>query len=913
MDNIEVEHAAMLDKISNDIDEYLGSEDADELRCEIRELDGFLDQVEIEKTKNAELSNRYLELRAIAIRYRKEYRKLVNSRFVKLWLRARRLFGKKYYLYNDVIPKIDYQSAPKVNPKNQLFMDHYEELIAQIKPSNGSGYYQKASLRVGIITDLFMFNYYKDAVDLIYLSPRDAKRHIDESNLDLVLYVSCWHGMGYLRKSERVQDFDYFDNENKKRKGGISRAVEILEYAKDRGIKTVFQSIEDPVSYKRYLPIAKVADYIYTSASEMIERYIQDTGNRKVYSLPYGINPTIHNPIGFLKKWQWDSTDWLHGGVFFAGSWYPAYKKRCSDSRLLFKGVLRSEGNRLYLADRNLNRPNSRNFAFPPEFTPSIIPPFDHEELQKVHKLFNYSINLNTVIDSRTMCAMRVYEVQALGCLMLTNYSLSVSSNFPNLFTVTDGRETSRVLHGYTDQEIVNMQLESIRKMYSQYTVYDRLNLMFDQIGIEFRYPAKVVYVVSDESDNWSGINLRNIKFISRAEAEGTLTDEKDAFVIIADKPIGGILLMDMINAFKFVDVDYVRCVEDFRDEGAYDYICEQLTSSNSVLFNLNRVSYKDIVNGNFEGLTGFGIVNQKWGRLSETSKPRVSKVAIIIPTHNNCSFAIERCFRSLLRSSVFELLEVYFYGSSSNQLEMQILKNLEDNFENVHVKEVENTAYSSIADTYNVALKEVTEKYVCLLNPYVELIGDALAKMINRLDEDESYDAVYGGYRQCRDNGSVANVKNAKLCEGKTPEERIARLIDDKFVIPQVGAWLLRKSSLCDKNICFTDNGDGDEQLFLYKIILEMEKISSIKDIAAVRYPIPCICSESINDTMQATYFSEEATLKYLKDKDVVESYIGLVSRKMLEEYSQTISKMDLKDMSVATIQLSKIQSLYN
>ena len=52
---------------------------------------------------------------------------------------------------------------------------------------------------------------------------------------------------------------------------------EVIEYANARDITTVFQSIEDPTNYERYLPIAAKCDYIFTTDADCVERYKEDT------------------------------------------------------------------------------------------------------------------------------------------------------------------------------------------------------------------------------------------------------------------------------------------------------------------------------------------------------------------------------------------------------------------------------------------------------------------------------------------------------------------------------------------------------------------------------------------------------------------------------------------------------------
>ena len=137
------------------------------------------------------------------------------------------------------------------------FLESYEQRIASIADSNGSGYYRKSKLRVGIITDSFMYNYYDGAVDLVYVTPKGYEEIID-SGIDALLYVSCWLGM---REPDSEGLYEY------RPKRAVELVPQIFAFAKQRGIPCLFQTIEDPPSYKLYLPIAKAADVIITSAA----------------------------------------------------------------------------------------------------------------------------------------------------------------------------------------------------------------------------------------------------------------------------------------------------------------------------------------------------------------------------------------------------------------------------------------------------------------------------------------------------------------------------------------------------------------------------------------------------------------------------------------------------------------------
>lgn len=145
----------------------------------------------------------------------------------------------------------------------------------------------------------------------------------------------------------------------------------------------------------------------------------------------------------------------------------------------MFDGVIES-GHNLVLADRNYY---IKGYEYPTKYNKYIIPAIEHKMLQSVHKLFDWSLNLNSIKYSPTMCAMRVYELQALGNLMISNYSMAVNNIFPNIFIANSSFEVSRILNSYEDNEIYKMQVDGIRNVMSNHTVFDKLDYVFECIN----------------------------------------------------------------------------------------------------------------------------------------------------------------------------------------------------------------------------------------------------------------------------------------------------------------------------------------------------------------------------------------------------------------------------------------------
>lgn len=359
----------------------------------------------------------------------------------------------------------------KLNNYNKEYKEKVLELIKNIPSSNGSRYYKKIDKNIAIVTDDYMFNFYKGAVNLLYINYSNYKEVFKNNRIDVLLFVTCWKGM-------KIKDWRGITT-NPDRK---SQFYEIVEFCKSNKIVTIFQSIEDPSNYDKYIDIARKCDYIFTTDENKINDYKNDCNHENVYVVNFGVNPTFHNPIGIKINNKLDK-------VLFSGSWTIKYEERCIDMEIIFDGVLES-GYKLDIVDRNFNLDMEVNY-YPQKYIPYTSPEIEHEDLQKVHKLYNWIINLNSIKYSPSMCAMRVYEAQALGNLILSNYSMAVNKNNSNLFIINDKEEVKSILEGLNEEEIYRHQVDGIRNVMSKETVFERLDYILSIVDSSYKKNAE--------------------------------------------------------------------------------------------------------------------------------------------------------------------------------------------------------------------------------------------------------------------------------------------------------------------------------------------------------------------------------------------------------------------------------------
>ena len=440
--------------------------------------------------------------------------------------------------------------------------------------SNGCRYYTRFKTRIGIICDRFYWDSAKDAADFVYVTPADWREKLVD--VDCFMYVTAWRGLN--------QEWAGLFNERSKNRRVL---YEILETCRSNGKLTIFYSKEDPPHYDESINIAKRCDYVFTTCEEIIHKYRNDCGHDRIAAVKFGINPLYHNPVGMRYAHK-------ESGVIFSGSWAVQYPKRCAELGAIFEGVL-AAGRKLEIVDRNYARRDNPAFAFPERYRAFQNPSIDHDDLQKVHKLFDWAVNINSVQDSRTMFANRAYELQAAGNLLVSNFSLGVSREFPGVFIVSDAKEARTVLSAFTPLEVYERQIAGVRRVMTGETCYDRIGQVLSVIGMDGKVTMRKILVIADKITEQvrSCFDRQSYPEKRLVAANAVTATDFVASDIVAffgeDYDYGEYYLEDMSNGFKYTACDYVT-KPAFRDgdkevPGPEHVYVEEITDKCRTLF----------------------------------------------------------------------------------------------------------------------------------------------------------------------------------------------------------------------------------------------------------------------------------------------------------------------------------------
>ena len=703
-----------------------------------------------------------------------KYNNLAQSKLgrltLKLWdfrsrLHAAKLRGGKWYLLRllfDPNFHLGSRETPKMldmGPEQQNWLDRYFDRLVMIPDSNGCRYYEKSDKRIGLVCDEFFYESVCSAADFVMVTPDNWEEEIAKG-LDAMLFVTAWRGLHEeWRGLGTVQDME---------KNPVRRlALKMLNTCKCKQIPTIFYSKEDPPNYDVFLDYAKACDYVCTTAQECIPKYQEDCGHDRVQAVCFGINPVNHNPIGFRSPDK-EKT------ILFSGSWMMKYPDRCRELATIFDGILDSDYD-LHIIDRNY--PGNPKYSFPEKYFSHSSPALPHDLLQKVHKLFDWAVNINSVKGSNTMFANRAFELQANGVLLLSNLSVGVNRLLPTVQMVVEREEVARILDGMTDEQRYERQIAGIRSVMTGHSCFDRLQQILAPLGLDCLQPERCVLVLADavtdsvresfDRQSYPCKKLMMTSEVSAADIAGcdmvTWFGENDRYDTF--------YLEDMVNGFKYTACDYITkdcwLENGILHEGTEHQYVSYMPSKYRTLFWTAAFEADAFLKmpESAELENGYSIDHFNYEGKAKTcsAENRAYQLSVVIPVRDSGLHLYAKSFAGLRRSSMFENMEILLMNEqTADSRTLQVEADILSACPNVRVLSCE--------DGLRQGLAFAAAPYVAFLMPENEPVGDGLARMYSHAVESRA-DLVTGNLIF-----ADSNAENFVIPEQK-PEELVRLL----------------------------------------------------------------------------------------------------------------------------------------
>lgn len=791
------------------------------------------------------------------------------------------------------------------------FLNTVEPLIKEIPTSNGTSYFEKIDVNIGIIADEFLYNSFKDVANFHYIHKDHYKDFGDK--IDILLIATAWRGL-----------YNEWKGMGNPKISKMRKTIfDMIDFYKQHDVKIVFYSKEDPTNYEYFVDIAEKCDYIFTTAAEKVEDYKKDCKNENVFLLEFGVNPIYNNPIGITSKP-------IQNGALFAGSWYQKYPERQKDSKILFDGVVNANQN-LKILDRNYDLKLEQHF-YPTQYLNYISPGVEHEKLQQITKLYEWVINLNTVKSSQSMFANRVYELQAMGNLLLSNYSLGINNYFPNIFFAFDDTEIKYIMQNYSEKERYQHRLFGVRQVLRKHTTFHRINQLLNDIGYKSYSPAeaKKVAVLTNEitekieemfnNQTYKNKSLLTIEDVQKDEA--LLDDYAYLTFFLHDNFYGEYYLEDMINAFKYTNVSYVTKDSYYKGnekiQGIENNYIDEIKNKFNTVFSLEKFKVSELL-GDIQNL------NQKNGYSAdslefnidmevplETNKDK--KFSVIIPTYNNGQHLYGKCFMSLRRSTMFKDMEIIIVDDGSTDREtLLIIDRLKRQYTNIKVFKFNDGGSGSASRPRNKGVELATTEYITFLDPDNEAVNDGYSKLYEALVEDD-YDLVIGNMNKFDVKEYEFNYyKDVTYYEGTNAfiNTDIKRFLGNTYFKAQsIQALMAKKNIITENNLKMVEKAVGEDTLFFHQLVATASKFKVIDELIHIYYA--GVSGSAVNyitkSTFEKYFILEKERMKFLKKHDLLDQY-------MLKRFNYYFKNWYLKKLEMVHPDSSKDASviLYN
>ncbi len=417
-------------------------------------------------------------------------------------------------------------------------------------------------IKVALISDQFTHDSFKYEFEIVEISPDNWLSQFENNEPDLFFCESTWHG--------------YCNGENGVWSGKIQRIAgeeenrqilfEILDYCRANNIPTIFWNKEDPVYYSSdgefFTDTASRFDYLFTSAEEVVDNYKKEYNHKNVHTLMFAGQPKLFNPMNI-------SDDEI-SEVVFAGSYYKHHEERVKNMDLIFDKVLMQDAG-LKIYDRTYYD-NIPHIGYPEKYKKYTVPPIDYKDTSNIYKRLKWAININTITESETMFARRVFELALSNTNIISNYSKGMKNIFKDGVFILEEDNFPTLNEDYEDKRLNNLYT-----VLENHTYYERWKYILDTIDFPYKEKRKDVSVIFEADKEDLGkikakfdkleYNDKKLVLISNSKLNEDIEiyqnineavdNLKSKYYIVADTALDDDFIKNAILHYKYLNKNY--------------------------------------------------------------------------------------------------------------------------------------------------------------------------------------------------------------------------------------------------------------------------------------------------------------------------------------------------------------------
>jgi nitroreductase len=298
-------------------------------------------------------------------------------------------------------------------------------------------------LRIALVADELTGACLEYEAKVMHITPLNYRWVLRMRRPDVLLVESAWQGV---RQSWKYRVAAYPDKPHRTNR----TLANMVAYARDLGIPTVFWNKEDGVHFDRFIDSARLFDHVFTVDENCIPRYRAVVAPEvTVNTLLFAVQPATHAFSGFNFKYKRSN---------FVGSYshhIHGSRRRWQD---MFFGAASQTGLGVTVIDRNSDR-KAAHYRYPQMANLEVLPAVTHARTAQIYKDYLVSLNVNTIEDSATMFSRRLVEILACGGVAVTNPSPAVTRYFQDFCHVVHTADEAHALfdrlrHGPDAQDL---------------------------------------------------------------------------------------------------------------------------------------------------------------------------------------------------------------------------------------------------------------------------------------------------------------------------------------------------------------------------------------------------------------------------------------------------------------------------
>lgn len=358
-------------------------------------------------------------------------------------------------------------------------------------------------IKVAVIADEFTARAFAYEWHTFEPTPENWKVLLEEQKPDFLFVESAWEANGGTWRYHLVGQ-----------SAPRQAVIDLVSYCKQNNITTVFWNKEDPPHFEEFLPTAKLFDYVFTSDGNLISKYKERLKHERVDVLAFAAQPKIHNPARVHRVKR--DRDIVFGGMYFREK-YPERREQLD--------MILPAASKFDLDIYSRNTGEDIRYRFPDEYITAVRGSLPYAQMLTAYHAYKTVINVNSVVDSKTMCARRIFEATACGAAVVTGSTAAIRNFFPDqMLTEVSSQEDAyhkiRALlrsDEYRDRLVHKAQ----RHIWANHTYTQRAIQVMRAIGLSGEIPnRKRSFFVSTNRPS-------NVDYIFQNFARQTVSDKE--------------------------------------------------------------------------------------------------------------------------------------------------------------------------------------------------------------------------------------------------------------------------------------------------------------------------------------------------------------------------------------------------